>query len=166
MKGLKIRVMENPLHIAHFKALGASPVPIAYSEILSSLQQGVVDGQENPYMNIKLSGFYEVQKYIIETGHVYDPIPILISKPIWDSLTPQQQQWLKEAAIEGREHERELTRKMDAEIKDDLKSNGRNVVIELTPEQKAQFRLAVEPVYKEWAPKYNWMVEKAEALQR
>ena len=166
MRGLKIRVMENPLHIAHFKALGASPVPIAYSEILSSLQQGVVDGQENPYMNIKLSGFYEVQKYIIETGHVYDPIPILISKPIWDSLTPQQQQWLKEAAVEGREYERELTRTMDAEIKEDLKNNGRNVVIELTPEEKAQFRRAVEPVYKEWAPKYNGMVEKSEALQR
>lgn len=165
LKGLKFRVMENPLHIAHFKALGASPVPIAYSEILSSLQQGVVDGQENPYMNIKLSGFYEVQKYIIETGHVYDPIPILVSKPIWESLTPEQQKWLKEAAIEGRDHERNLTRKMDAEIKEELKNNGRNTVIELTPEQKAKFRAAVAPVYTEWSPKYNGLLEKVEKLQ-
>ncbi len=166
MKGLKFRVMENPLHIAHFKALGASPVPIAYSEILSSLQQGVVDGQENPYVNIKLSGFADVQPYIIETGHVYDPIPILVSKPIWDKLTDQQKQWLKEAAIEGRDYERDLTRKMDAEIKEELKKKGRNVIVELTPEQKAKFRAAVEPVYKEWSPKFNGMLEKVEKLQK
>lgn len=166
MKGLKIRVMENPIYISFFKALGASPVPIAYSEILSSLQQGVVDGQENPYMNIKLSGFYEVQKYIIETAHVYDPIPILVSKPIWDQLTDQQKQWLKEATIEGRDIEREMTRKMDAEIKAELQKSGKNVVIDLAPEQRAQFRTAVEPVYTEWAPKYNGLVERVVELQK
>ena len=165
MKGLKIRVMENALHIALFSALGASPIPIAYSEILSSLQQGVVDGQENPYMNIKLSGFYEVQKYIIETGHVYDPIPILVSKPIWNKLSDQQKTWLKEAALEGRDYQRDLTRKMDADIKADLKKLGRNLIIELTPEQKARFRQAVEPIYKEWSPKFNGMLEKIKKLQ-
>ena len=165
MKGLKIRVMENPLHMALFRAMGASPVPIAYSEILSSLQQGVVDGQENPYMNIKLSGFYEVQKFIIETGHVYDPIPILVSKPIWDKLTDQQKAWLKEAAIEGRDHQRDLTRKMDADIKAELIKLDRNVIIELTPEQKQRFRKAMDPVYKEWSPKFNGILEKIDKLQ-
>ncbi len=166
MKGLKIRTMDNPLHMAHFKALGASAIPMSMTELLSSLQQGVVDGQENPYVNIKLSGYHEVQKYIIETAHLYDPVLILASKPIWDKLTPQQQQWIREAAIEGAKYERDLTRKMDAEIKAELNKNGRNVIIELTPEQKAQFRAAVEPVYKEYSPKYNGVVEKIEALQR
>jgi len=166
VKGLKIRTMDNPLHIAHFKALGASPIPMSMTELLSSLQQGVVDGQENPYVNIKLSGYYEVQKYIIETAHLYDPVLILASKPIWDKLTPQQQQWIREAAIEGAKYQRELTNKANAEIKEELKKNGRNVIIELTPEQWAQFRTAVEPVYKEYSPKYNGLVEKIEALQR
>jgi len=166
MKGLKIRVMDNPLHIALFKALGATPVPMAYTELLAGLQQGVVDGQENPYMNIKLSGFWEVQKFIIETGHIYDPVPILVSKPIWEKLTPQQQTWLRESAIEGRDHQRELTRKMDADIKAELKKIGRNVIIELTPEQKAAFRKAMDPIYKERSPQFGGMLEKIETLQK
>ena len=116
-------------------------------------------------MNIKLSGFYEVQKFIIETGHVYDPIPILVSKPIWDKLTDQQKAWLKEAAIEGRDHQRDLTRKMDADIKAELIKLDRNVIIELTPEQKQRFRKAMDPVYKEWSPKFNGILEKIDKLQ-
>jgi len=166
VKGLKIRTMDNPLHMAHFKALGASPIPMSMTELLSSLQQGVVDGQENPYVNIKLSGYHEVQKYIIETAHLYDPVLILASKPIWDTLTPQQRQWIRESAIEAAKYQRELTNKANAEIKEELKKNGRNVVIELTPEQWTAFRAAVEPVYKEYSPKYNGIVEKIEALQR
>jgi tripartite ATP-independent transporter DctP family solute receptor len=155
MAKLKIRVMENPLHIAHFQALGASPTPMAYSEVLTSLQQGVIDGQENPYVNIKLSGIYEVQKYIIETGHIYDPNPLVMSKVVWDGLSADEQKWIMEAATEAKIYERELTREMDGEIKEEFKKGNRNVVIELTPDERAAFRAAVEPVYKEWGPRFG-----------
>ncbi|GHV33101.1 ABC transporter substrate-binding protein [Synergistales bacterium] len=160
MVGLKIRVMENPLHIAHFKALGASPIPMAYSEVLTSLQQGVIDGQENPYVNIKLSGLYEVQKYVIETAHIYDPIPLVISKVVWDSMSADEQKWTLEAAEEGKIYERELTRKMDAEIKGEFQKGGRNVVIELTPDERAAFRQAVESVYQEWGPRFGDVLQQ------
>ena len=166
IKGLKIRTMDNPIFIDFFKTMGASPTPVSYSELLAALQQGVVDGQENPYMNIKQAGLYEVQKYIIETAHVYDPSPFFVSKHMWNQLNDQQKRWLKESAVEARDYMRELTRTMDAEIKAELLKNGKTVIIELTPEQKAEFRAAVEPVYQNWAPKYNGMVERIMELQK
>ena len=166
VKGLKIRTMDNPIYIDFFKALGASPTPISYSELLAALQQGVVDGQENPYLNIKQAGFYEVQKYIIETGHVYDVCPLFASKHLWDQLNEQQKQWVMEAAAGSRDYMRDVTRKLDADIKAELLKSGKNVIIELSPEQRAQFRAAVEPVYQKWAPKYGNIVERIEALQK
>lgn len=87
MKGLKIRTMDNEVHIASFNQMGASAVPMAFSEVFTSLQQGILDGQENPYSNIKLSGFNEVQKYVINTNHIYDPVPVLFSKVTWEKLS-------------------------------------------------------------------------------
>ena len=98
LKGLKIRVMENPLHIEAWNTLGASAIPMAFAEVLTSLQQGVLDAQENPYQNIVNSGFHTVQKYIIETHHLYGPLPVVVSKVVWDKLAPEQQKIILEAA--------------------------------------------------------------------
>ena len=82
-KGLKIRTMENPIHLAAWKALGANPTPMAFGELFSAMQQKVVDGQENPWGTIYLQNFPEVQDYTTDTGHVYSPFVLLISKKFW-----------------------------------------------------------------------------------
>jgi tripartite ATP-independent transporter DctP family solute receptor len=160
MKGIKIRVMENELHIEHFAALGASPIPMAYSEVLTSLQQGVIDAQENPYQNIKQAGFFEVQKYIIETGHIYDPIPVLYSKVLWDGLSAEQQKWIREAARESVAFQRKLTNDLEESIRKEIAAVGKNVVVRLTPEERAEFRKAAQPVYDKWAPRFGDMVAR------
>lgn len=86
MKGLKIRTMESQYHMAHFIALGANAIPLAFSEVFTALQQGAIDGQENPYCNIYTQAIYEVQGYIIETAHIFDIIPVLVSKAAYDKL--------------------------------------------------------------------------------
>jgi C4-dicarboxylate-binding protein DctP len=86
MKGLKIRTMENPAHMAMVKALGATPTPIAWGEVYMALQQGVVDGQENPVSVIEIGKFYEVQKYLTLDGHVYSVLPILMNDKLYTSL--------------------------------------------------------------------------------
>ncbi len=86
LKGLKIRTMENPAHMAMVRALGASPTPIAWGEVYMALQQGVVDGQENPVSVIEVAKFYEVQKYLTLDGHVYSILPILVNDKFYTSL--------------------------------------------------------------------------------
>lgn len=160
MKGLKIRVMENALHIEHFKALGASPIPMAYSEVLTSLQQGVIDGQENPYQNIKQAGFFEVQQYIIETGHIYDPIPVLFSKALWDNLTADQQKIISEAAMEATRYQRDYTYNLEAGIRKEILKGGKNTVIQLTPEERAEFLKAVQPVFEKHSEQFGEYVKR------
>ncbi|HRV99730.1 MAG TPA: DctP family TRAP transporter solute-binding subunit, partial [Aminobacteriaceae bacterium] len=83
LKGMKIRTMENPIHLAAFRTMGANPTPMAFGELFSAMQQKVVDGQENPWGTIFLQNFFEVQKYATDTGHVYSPFVLLIWKKFW-----------------------------------------------------------------------------------
>ena len=89
MKGLKFRVMEQPVYIEMMKALGASPTPMAMSELYTALQKGVIDGQENPLAHIATKHFYEVQKYLSLTGHTYAAEPVLISTIAWEKAQPR-----------------------------------------------------------------------------
>lgn len=98
LKGLKIRTMKVPDHLALWKNMGANPTPIAFSELYTALQQGVADGQENPYETIFLSKFYEVQKYITVVGHIYDLQPIIMSKKFYDGLPQNYQKIVRNAA--------------------------------------------------------------------
>lgn len=161
MKGLKIRVMENPLHMGHFQALGASAIPMAYAEVLPSLQQGVIDAQENPYSNIAQAGFYEVQEYIIETKHLYDPLPVVFSRAAWDRLSEEEQKIVEEAFLEAQAYQRELTKQLDDEVKEQLKET--NTIIELSVEDRQKFFDAVQPLYEEWQDKIG--VEKIEKVR-
>ena len=160
LKGLKIRVMENPLHIEAWNTLGASAIPMAFSEVLTSLQQGVLDAQENPYQNIVNSGFHTVQKYIIETHHLYGPLPVVVSKIVWDKLTAEQQKIILEAAEETKVWQRAKQDEINNKLKADIQKTGKNVIIELTPEQKNEFRQKLAPLYKKYAPQMNGVVEK------
>lgn len=160
LKGLKIRVMENPLHIEAWNTLGASAIPMAFSEVLTSLQQGVLDAQENPYQNIVNSGFHTVQKFIIETHHLYGPLPVVVSKIVWDKLTAEQQKIILEAAEETKVWQRAKQDEINNKLKADIQKTGKNVIIELTPEQKNEFRQKLAPLYKKYAPQMNGIVEK------
>lgn len=148
VKGLKVRTMENPMHLAAWRAMGANPTPMAFGELFSAMQQGVVDGQENPWGTIYLQNFFEVQKYTTDTGHVYSPFVLLISKKFWDKLPNDLQKIVREAAVLAKDHNRELNRKMNAEYLEELKKVM--TVTILTPAQKAEFQKAVEPVYDQF----------------
>ena len=150
LKGVKIRVMENAMHIDHFKTLGANPIPMAFSEVLTGLQQGVIDAQENPYGNIRQSGFYRVNKYIIETKHLYDPIPVIMSKITWDKLTEEQREIIMETVLEAQAYQRELVQQMDQDDRDAIMAEGKNEIIELTLEERLKFREAAMPVYEKY----------------
>ncbi|MDR2800620.1 MAG: TRAP transporter substrate-binding protein [Desulfovibrio sp.] len=160
LKGLKIRVMENPLHIEAWNTLGASAIPMAFSEVLTSLQQGVLDAQENPYQNIVNSGFDTVQKFVIETGHLYGPLPLVYSKVNWDKLTPAQQKIIQEAADETKIWQREKQEEINSNLKQAIIKKGKTRIIELSAAEKEAFRKTLAPLYKKHAPQMGGYVEK------
>lgn len=147
--GIKIRTMDSKYHMAHFNTLGASAIPMAMSELYTALQQGTIDAQENPYTNIVNSRFYEVQKYVVETGHIYDACPLIISTITWKRLTDDQKKIIQEAAAEAVNWERKEVKKDDDLFREQVKKSGTTVIV-LTPEQRAEFRKAAQPVYDEF----------------
>lgn len=151
MKGLKIRTMDSELHMAHFNQLGASAIPMSMSEVYTALQQHTIDAQENPYTNIVTSKFYEVQDYVIETRHIYDACPLLVSQKCWDSLTEEQKEILKECVREAVEKERKDVLADDDAYKKTVEESG-TTINALTDEERQAFRQAVQPVYDKYAP--------------
>ncbi|WP_134703976.1 TRAP transporter substrate-binding protein [Ammoniphilus sp. YIM 78166] len=146
--GLKIRTMQTPLHLSTWKALGANPTPMAYTELFTAMQQGVVDGQENPYGNMALDKFYEVQKYLTKTGHVYNPMGFVLSKKFMDQLSEEERNMIKEAGIEASKHQRQLNRDRNQEYLKTLTDSGM-AITELTPESYQEFLDKVQVVYQE-----------------
>lgn len=152
LKGQKIRILETPVHVDFMKAFGASGTNVAFTEVYTALEQGTVDGAENPYTNIVLNGYNEVAPYITETKHLYDPLPVLISKVIWDQLNEEQQEEVREAAFEARDFERDLIREAEKEIKQDIIDGGKNEIIELTDEEREAFAEQAKTIYEKWEP--------------
>ena len=107
--GLRIRVQSNEVHQAIFTALGAAPTIINFSELYTAMEQGTVDAEENPYVNIYSNGYYEVQDYLIETNHVFQVAALLISDSTYNSLTDEQKAWVDEAAAYAADVEWEAT---------------------------------------------------------
>jgi len=151
LKGLKIRVPESKMTISIFKALGANPAPLAYSELYMALSQGVFDGQENPVTNIHASKFYEVQKYISLTNHKYDCKPFIVSEKVWQKLPADVQKVIGEGAKIYALENRKLFAEGDAKLLADLKVRGMSVN---TPDIKP-LREATQSVYKEWEPVFG-----------
>lgn len=139
LKGLKIRTMENQFHIEAWEAMGASPTPMSWSEVFTALQQGTIDGQENPIPNFYSARIQEVNKYITCTNHIYSPQLLLYSKELFEKLDPEIQSVLREAGAAYTVAERELNRQQIEELKKNLVEEGCEV-IELTDEQKQVFR--------------------------
>ena len=143
MKGLKIRVMEDDVFILTMKALGASPLPMAFGELYTALEQKAVDAQENPLAVIHSSRLFEVQKYLAVTGHFYSPAVLLISEMKWRTLTPAQQEILTRAAALARDYERKLSMEADQNLEAALAKEG----MEISHPDKAPFMKAVQGVY-------------------
>jgi len=150
LKGLKIRTMENPVHMDIFRALGANPTPMSFGELYTALQQGTVDAQENPIPIIYTSKFYEVQKYCTLDGHVYGTAVIMMNANLFNSLPDDLQQIVSEGAIKYRDAQRAMNKKMNNEMVSLLREEGMEVT-ELTPEQKQLFVDATIGIYDKYA---------------
>ena len=146
MDGIKLRVMQNNVFLNSFKTLGANAVPMAFSELFGALETKTVDGQENPYNTILSSKFYEVQKYLTVTNHVYSPWIVLVSKKWWDTLSKAEQTVLMDAAKASRDYERKDTREEASKAMAELKAKGM-LVNELSPLEAERMRSKLTGVY-------------------
>ncbi|MCP8686385.1 TRAP transporter substrate-binding protein [Marinobacterium sedimentorum] len=155
LAGIKLRTPPDPVTLDIFNSLGANPAPLAFSELYIALQQGVFDGQENPLMNIYSSKLYEVQKYISLTGHKYETTPLLASKMIMSQLSPEDQQAVKEAAVEAGTLNREMSLAADADLRQKLTDAG--VIINKV--DQAPFIEKTQSVYAKWEKQYPELVK-------
>ena len=146
LEGIKLRVMQNNVFLTTFKTLGANAVPMPFSELFSALETNTVDGQENPYNTILSSKFYEVQKYLTVTNHVYSPWIVLVSKKWWDQLSKDEQKVLMDAARASREFERTDTRNEASKAVAELQAKGMKVNA-LPASEAARMRNKLTRVY-------------------
>jgi tripartite ATP-independent transporter DctP family solute receptor len=154
LNGLKIRVLQSPLFIEVFGALGTNPVPLPYPELYTALEQKVVDGQENPATQIWVGKLHEVQKYMTLSRHVYNPQIVLFSKPTWDRLNTDERKLLVDVAREVALFERKLSREADAQAVASIKAAG-VTVDELAPGEVEKIRAAIRPVLDKFAAKID-----------
>lgn len=153
-EGLKIRTMENPVHIEAFEALGAAPTPMAWPEVIGALQQGAIDGQENPLSVIVSAKLSEVQKYLTLDGHVYSPAVILISPQLWGGLDEDQKAAFEAATTDAVTAMRGYVDEVEQSGVATLKEQGMEVN-ELSAEQKAAFRDALAEPYKTYEEQFG-----------
>lgn len=159
LKGLKVRVIPNPVFLDTFKAFGANPVPMPFSELYSALESKAVDGQENPFSVILSNKFYEVQKYVSATNHVYAANIILVSKKFWDQLTPEEKKWMQEAADESRGYQRKVSRDAAKKAQEDLKTKGASVN-EVSAQEQSRMRAVAKPVIDKFSAEYDPSIVK------
>lgn len=147
LKGLKIRTPETDLYVKTFQALGASPVPIAFNELYSALQQGVVEAQENPTAHIVTQKFYEVQSCVAKSNHIFAEAPLCVSTKYWGTLDADTQAMMEEKAYEATLYQREVSRSRE---QDDLKLLTDNNIT-ITDIDYDEFFAATQSVRDEWA---------------
>jgi TRAP-type transport system periplasmic protein len=146
LKGIKLRVPSGVWRVKMFRAYGANPAPLAYSEVFAALQAGVMDGQENPFAQIYGGKFYEVQKYLSLSDHVYTPSYAIISERFWKKLPADVQQVLAKIAVEVGDFARKEGARMDTEILEKMRKT-----LKVNEVDKEAFVKASEPVYEEFA---------------
>jgi TRAP-type transport system periplasmic protein len=154
LAGLKIRTMENPVHIAAFETAGAAPTPMSWPEVIPALQQGAIDGQENPLSVIVSAKLWEVQKYLTVSGHVYSPAMLIVSPTFWDSLSDEDKKLFTDGAIKGKEAMRAFVDQSEKNGIATAKQNGMQVN-ELSDAQKAEFQKAIQAAYDGYYETYG-----------
>ncbi|MFP3343762.1 TRAP transporter substrate-binding protein [Halomonas sp. LY9] len=151
-EGLRVRTMENAVHQEAFRQMGARPTPMAFPELFTALQQGTVDGQENPITVIVATNFWEVQDYLSLTGHVYSPAIVLGSPILLDGLSEEERDWFMQAAAASVDATREEVSRLEREGVALLEANGMTVKTDIDP---APFQAAVEPAYEIFTSQYG-----------
>ena len=152
LKGLKIRVTENPVHITAFRTLGASPTPMAWPEVIGALQQGTIDGQENPISVFVSAKLWQVQKHLTLTSHVYAPMALIVSPGFWGSLNDAQKAAFTQGAKAGALASRKFVDEVEKKGVEEIKSHGVQVVTQV---DRAAFQAALAPAYKQYASKFG-----------
>lgn len=152
LKGLKMRTMENPVHIQAYKQLGILPTPMAFTEVFTALQQGTVDGQENPLSVISAGKLGQVQKHVSLTGHVYSPALILMSKAKFDKLSAADKQAFLDSAKEAIKANRARIDEDERKVVAELKGQGVTVVEVV---DRSKFQAALAPTFIEFGKRFG-----------
>lgn len=148
--GLKLRVIQSPIYVDIFTALGANPTPLAWPEVYSALEQKAVDGQENPNTTIRTAKLNEVQKHLAQTRHIYNPQSLIFSKKLWDTLNADERKIITDAATEATAYQRQVSRQQASEALEDLKKAGMQVT-EIAPAELQRMRDKVKPVVDKYS---------------
>ncbi|WP_105382733.1 TRAP transporter substrate-binding protein [Neorhizobium alkalisoli] len=151
LSGMKVRVMQNNVFLDTFQNLGANATPMAFGEVFSALETKAIDAQENPYVTIDTSKFFEVQKYVTETNHAYTPFLFLFSKAIFNTYTPDEQKALRDCAVAGRDEERKVIQDLNKKSLEKIKAAGL-AVNTLSPEEQQRIREKSMAVYEKHKP--------------
>ncbi len=146
--GIKIRTMENSYHMAFWKAIGANPTPMSFSEVYIGLQQNTIDAQENPYEVIVSNKFYEQQDYVIQTNHLPHLLSLIVSEDFMDKLSEQQQAIIREAAQTAAAYARIAAQERVSERIATCEENG-TTIITISDELRSQMRTAAADLYEE-----------------
>jgi len=154
LEGIKLRVIPNPVFLDTFKALKANPVPMPFAELYGALESRAVDGQENPFAVILSNKFYEVQKYVSATNHVYAANIILVSKRFWDRLTPAEQKMMTDSANEARGYQRQVSRAAAQRAVAELQAKGMQFN-ELSASEQARMGQIAKTVTERLAAGYD-----------
>jgi tripartite ATP-independent transporter DctP family solute receptor len=152
LRGLKMRTMENPIHIEAYRQFGIQPTPMAFTEVFTALQQGTVDGQENPLSVITAAKLDQVQKYLSLTGHVYSPAVFLMNKAQWDKLSAADKQAFLEAAREGVRANRARVDDDESKAVADLRTKGMTVTENI---DRTKFQAALAPAYVDFGKRFG-----------
>ena len=152
LKGLKMRTMENPVHVQAYKGFGIIPTPMAFSEVFTALQQGTVDGQENPLSVITSAKFDQVQKYLTLTGHVYSPCVFLMNKEAFDKLSAADTTAFLDAAKDGVKANRLRVDSDEKMAVADLRAKGMTVIDQV---DKTRYQTALMPVYADFEKQFG-----------
>ncbi len=150
LKGIKLRVMQNPMYIDMFNKMGANAVPMSFSELFTAMETKAVDGQENPVNTIESSKFYEVQKYLSLTKHVYSPWIMLASKQWWDKLSDDEKAAITASAVASRQFERDYSRAAGKDALEFLKAHGMVVTV-VDDKELARMRDVAKPATAKFA---------------
>lgn len=152
LAGLSFRIQPSDVLRSQFESWGASSTPMAFAEVYNALQQGVVDGQENPYSNIESQNMHTVQSHITESNHGYIGYVLVINNQFFESLPPDLQEIVQTSADEASAHNRDVAAKLNQEAKATIQQAGTTAILELTPEERQAFKDAVVPsVWQQYA---------------
>lgn len=162
MKGLKIRVMEAPVYLDTWRALGANPVPMPFPEVYNGLQQGVIDAQENPLLTSMMMKFTEVCPHSTELNYSLTGTIKTINLDLWKKFTPEQQQIFLDGAVMAIKANREGSMKMELGFAEKVQKSGKVAITHLTAEERAAFQKAVQPLYDKYEKKLGKIPSKEE----